>query len=194
MHAFWTAFIFIFLAEMGDKTQLMTLALSTRYKSALVMAAVIVGTLAVTFVSAAVGSTVGKLLPFFWIDMFAGALFILFGLLELKGEDVEREESEATKIKTGRFGPIAAIAAAFFVAEIGDKTMLATIAIAGHEANFLQVWLGSTGGLVSANALAIGAGKAIGKKLSGKTLRYSIAAVYIFSGLLAVIDGLQHRM
>jgi Ca2+/H+ antiporter, TMEM165/GDT1 family len=199
MHAFWTAFIFIFMAEMGDKTQFMTLAMSAKYRGRIVLAGVTLGTLVISLVSVALGATVGKLLPTAWISILAGTAFIIFGLLELKGEDAEEGKTEADeagkagKDKLARFGPILTIATAFFVAELGDKTMLATVAIASREGSFVQVWLGSTVGLVAANALAIFAGKALSQKLSAKTLRYCVAAVYIISGIVAIVEGLRAK-
>jgi putative Ca2+/H+ antiporter (TMEM165/GDT1 family) len=199
MHAFWTAFIFIFMAEMGDKTQFMTLAMAAKYKGRIVLAGVTLGTMVISLVSVALGETVGKFLPVFWINLLAGVAFIIFGGLELKGEDAEAEaeaeESKAgadqVKEKFGRFGPVMTIATTFFVAELGDKTMLATVAIAGREGSFIGVWLGSTVGLVAANALAIFAGKALKQKLSAKTLRYCVAAVYIISGILAIVEAFR---
>src|ERR1700722_8763308 len=124
MHAFWTAFVFIFMAEMGDKTQFMTLAMSAKYKGRVVLAGVTLGTLVISLVSVALGQTVGKLLPTFWINILAGTAFIIFGLLELKGDDAEEAEGETNedrktaKDKLGRFGPIVTIATTFFVAEL----------------------------------------------------------------------------
>jgi Ca2+/H+ antiporter, TMEM165/GDT1 family len=173
--------------------------MSAKYKGRIVLAGVTLGTLVISLVSVALGQTVGKLLPTFWINMLAGTIFIIFGLLELRGDGAEEGEAKTDqdgktdKDKFGRFGPIVTIATTFFVAELGDKTMLATVAIASREGSFVQVWLGSTVGLVAANALAIFAGKALSQKLSAKTLRYCVAAVYIISGILAIVEGLKVR-
>ncbi|MDR3615795.1 MAG: TMEM165/GDT1 family protein [Candidatus Obscuribacterales bacterium] len=206
MSAFWKAFILIFMAELGDKTQFMTLAMATKYKALDVMLGVTIGTTLVSLLSVALGSTVGRILPMFWIAMLAGVAFITFGLLELKGDsesEIEEAEEKVLELsndqgpssKKGlRFGPILTIAGTFFLAELGDKTMLATVAIASREGAFIQVWLGSSLGLVASNALAIFAGKAVGTKVSANTLRYVISAVYIISGILSIVEGFKHKL
>ena len=202
MHAFWTAFGLIFIAEMGDKTQFMTLAMSAKYSPALVMTGVLTGTILISLLSVFLGQTVGHLLPYFWINLLAGIAFIAFGLFSLAAKSEIEAESEEAKLtiqnSSGsalkeKLQAVIAIASAFFIAELGDKTMLATVAIAGREYHyFWQVWIGSSLGLVAANALAIVAGKALAGKLSSKTLKYIIAAVYCVSGLLAIIEAFRH--
>jgi putative Ca2+/H+ antiporter (TMEM165/GDT1 family) len=206
LSAFWKAFILIFMAELGDKTQFMTLAMATKYKALDVMLGVTIGTSLVSLLSVALGSTVGRILPLFWIAMLAGVAFITFGLLELKGDsasEIEEEEKKVLEVSNEQgasgkkgisFGPILTIAGTFFLAELGDKTMLATVAIASREGAFVQVWLGSSLGLVASNALAIFAGKAVGTKVSASTLRYVISAVYIISGVLSIVEGFKHKL
>jgi len=86
------------------------------------------------------------------------------------------------------------VATTFFFAEMGDKTMLATVVIAGREHNyFWQVWVGSALGLVLANALGIVAGKALASKISAKAMRYMVAAIYLVSGGLAIAEAFKHK-
>lgn len=188
MAAFWTAFFLIFLAEMGDKTQFMTLALSTKYKALTVMLGVTIGTFIVSLVSVALGETMGKLLPFFWINIFAGFAFIIFGIITWLDKETETEAGETSNVplKQNKMAPVVAIAVTFFFAELGDKTMLATVAIASKESQFFQVWFGSTLGLVGANALAIFAGKFLKKYLTGAVLKYLIVGIYLISGVAAI--------
>jgi putative Ca2+/H+ antiporter (TMEM165/GDT1 family) len=189
MTAFAVAFLIVFVAEMGDKTQFMTLSFSTRYRYQAVVAGVFVATLVISLISALLGEAVGRTLPYFWIDLLAGLLFIGFGLWTLRGKEEEGEDSGAE----GRFGPVLTVAVAFFLAEIGDRTMLATVMVASQQRNFLGVWLGSTLGLMASNALAILAGKLMGKRLPEKYLRYATAAVFVASGLLALFEAYRHR-
>lgn len=205
MAAFWTAFVLIFIAEMGDKTQFMTLAMSARYSSLVVMSGVFIGTLLVSLLSVVLGETVGRLLPYFWINLLAGIAFIAFGIFTLTGhgeeeaeETLEKEESDDQAVdspkqkKRFKLNPVLTVASTFFVAELGDKTMLATVAIAGREYQyFWQVWAGSTLGLVLSNALGLVAGKALANKLSAKTLQYSIAAIFCLSGCLALWEAFK---
>ncbi len=74
------------MAEMGDKTQFMTLAMSAKYSAAVVLSGVFIGTLLVSLISVLLGQTVGRLLPYFWINLLAGIAFIAFGLLALRGD------------------------------------------------------------------------------------------------------------
>jgi putative Ca2+/H+ antiporter (TMEM165/GDT1 family) len=185
---FWTALIYVFLAEMGDKTQLMTLAFSARYKGRVVLAGVTVATALINLLSVGLGVGVGKLLPVFWINLVAGIAFIVFGIWELRPEDEDEKEASESKL-----GPFMTVVVAFFLAELGDKTMLAAVAIASRQPQFLQVWLGSTIGLVASNALAIVAGKAAKDRFSAKWLKIAIAIIYIVSGLYAVAQAWSPR-
>ena len=201
MKAFWTALFLIFMAEMGDKTQLMTLAMSAKFSSVVVLSGVFIGTVLVSFLSVFLGQTVGSFLSYFWINLIAGIAFIVFGLLSLRSDPEEeagealKEEAELTPAKkSSKVRAILGIATTFFLAELGDKTMLATVVIAGREHNFFwQVWAGSTLGLVLANALGIVAGKAIASKISEKTMQYIVAAIYVISGGLAIAEAFKYK-
>lgn len=189
MAAFWTALVYVFLAEIGDKTQLMTLGFAARYDGRIVLAAVCIATALINLISVGLGVGVGKLLPVFWINIVAGLAFIAFGIWELIPEHEDEE-----KITESRFGPLMTVMLAFFCAELGDKTMLAAVAIASREPQqFFQVWLGSTIGLVASNTLAIVAGKLVKERLSAKALKITIAVVYIISGLAALAEAFMHK-
>jgi Ca2+/H+ antiporter, TMEM165/GDT1 family len=186
--AFWTAFIYVFLAEVGDKTQLMTLAFTAKYKAGVVLAAVSAATAVINLISVGLGEGLGKLLPMFWINIFAGTAFIIFGLWELRPED-----ENAEKVKESRLGPFMTVALAFFFAELGDKTMLAAVAIASKYHAFWQVWAGSTVGLIGSNAIAIVAGHALNNRISEKWMKIAIAIVYIGSGAFALYEAFRHH-
>jgi Ca2+/H+ antiporter, TMEM165/GDT1 family len=194
--AFWTAFALIFIAELGDKTQFMTMAFAARHKALIVLAAVSIASLLVSLLSVGLGETLGRLLPVFWVSLVAGIAFILFGILELRSEDesdVNLTDEEKDQ-KGRRVNPLITISTSFFIAELGDKTMLATVAIATRYHQFLEVWLGASLGLILSNVLAIVAGKALGKKLSARTLKIAVAAVYIISGIIAITQALTHQV
>jgi putative Ca2+/H+ antiporter (TMEM165/GDT1 family) len=189
------------MAEMGDKTQLMTLAMSAKFSAVVVLSGVFIGTVLVSLLSVFLGQTVGSFLSYFWINLLAGIAFIVFGLLSLRSEcggeaeQALKEESELVPAKkASKLRAILGIATTFFFAELGDKTMLATVVIAGREHNFFwQVWAGSTLGLVFANALGILAGKAIASKISEKTMQYIVAFIYVISGILAIVEALKYK-
>jgi putative Ca2+/H+ antiporter (TMEM165/GDT1 family) len=185
MSDFWTALFFVFMAEMGDKTQLMTLGFSTRYKALTVFLGVCIATLLINLISVALGEGFGKVVPVFWVNLIAGIAFIGFGIWTLKGEHLDPADQK----NIGNHGPLMTVVLSFFLAELGDKTMLTAVAVATRHHNFLAVWFGSTIGLVAANALAILVGKTMADRFSGNTVKISIAIVYVVSGALAIKEA-----
>lgn len=179
--AFLMALGLIFAAEMGDKTQLLVLAFATRFSPLPVLLGVLGGAAGVSILSAALGTAVGHVLPLFWINVAAGLAFIGFGLWTLRGE--EEDEETGTSAQLRRFGPFATVLFTFFLAELGDKTMLATITIASREQHIVAVWLGATMGMFLANVVAIIVGRVLGTHLPERPLRWGAAAIFILSGL-----------
>jgi len=189
MSAFLIALFFVLIAEMGDKTQLVALAFATRFKTSTVLVGVFGATLLVHLFSVALGELAGITLPVFWINLIAGLSFIGFGLWTLRGDKLE--DSETTKVR--RFGPLMTVAVTFFLAELGDKTMLATVTIASQQRNFVGVWLGSTLGMVVADGLAIIIGKVMGKRLPKRLIKYGAAVVFLGSGVFTLIEAFRAR-
>lgn len=185
MTAFWISLFFVFAAEMGDKTQLVALAFATRFKAWIVLTGVFVATLLVHLFSVGIGEVMGIALPVFWIKVIAGVAFIAFGLWTLKGDKLDDEETT----KPSRFGPLLTVATTFFIAELGDKTMLMTITIASQQKSFIAVWLGSTVGMVIADGIAIIVGIVMGKNLPENLVKYGAAAVFIISGVYTLYEA-----
>lgn len=173
---------------MGDKTQLVALAFAARYKTSTVLAGVFIATLVVHVFSVILGEAAGRALPVFWINLLAGLAFIGFGIWTLKGDNLGDEE----KLSNGRIGPLMTVATTFFLAELGDKTMLATVTIASQQKSFVEVWLGSTLGMVIADGLAIIAGKVLGKRLPERLIKYGAALIFIASGLFTLWEAFKH--
>lgn len=188
MTAFWISLIYVFVAEMGDKTQLVALAFATKYKTLTVLAGVFIATFAVHLISVLLGEAVSLALPIFWIKIVAGLSFIVFGLWTLRGDKLDDEEE---MVKKSRFGPLLSVATTFFLAELGDKTMLATITIASEQKSFIAVWFGSTIGMVLADGLAIIVGKVMGKSLPENLIKYIGAAIFLISGLWTLWEAFR---
>ncbi|MGE3270352.1 MAG: TMEM165/GDT1 family protein [Chloroflexota bacterium] len=186
MLAFWQSFFLIFVAEMGDKSQLMALAFGSRLPARLVLSGIFIATLLVHLGSVAIGELLGWALPTFWIAIAAGVAFIGFGLWTLRGDSLDENHGAVGK----RFGAFVTVAATFFLAELGDKTMLATVTLASQFQAFVPVWIGSTIGMVVADGLAIWIGRMAGKQLPEHVIRYSAAAVFALSGLATIGDAL----
>ncbi|HEX2910042.1 MAG TPA: TMEM165/GDT1 family protein [Chloroflexia bacterium] len=185
MSAFLIALFFVFIAEMGDKTQLVALAFATRFRASIVLAAVFAATLLVHLFSVGIGEVLGLALPVFWIKLLAGLAFIGFGIWTLRGDEIEEEE----KLTQNRWGPFLTVAITFFLAELGDKTMLATITIASQQQSFIPVWLGSTVGMVLADGIAVIVGMVLGKRLPERLIQIVAALIFIGSGLFTLVEA-----
>lgn len=187
MEAFALSFVIIFLAEMGDKSQLMSLAFATRYRATTVLIAVTVATLLLNAGSVVVGATIAMALPTDLIQVAAGVVFIGFALWTMRGE--EADEGDDDTIQRSGGWALLAIGTAFFLAEFGDKTMLAAMTLATTEEP-LGVWLGSTLGMVAANAVAVAIGAAIGTRLPERWIKLLAAGAFVLFGLLLIVQGL----
>ncbi|MCU1349893.1 MAG: hypothetical protein JWO56_2923 [Acidobacteria bacterium] len=188
MHAFWISLLLVFIAEMGDKTQLVALAFATRYRASIVLLGVFLATLAIHLFSVLIGEAAAMALPLFWIKLGAGIAFLGFGAWTLRGDELGDDDPSQ---KEGRFGPLMTVAISFFIAELGDKTMLATITVASQQRAFVPVWLGSTVGMVIADGLAIIVGKLLGRQLPERAIKFGAAAVFFISGLWTIYSAFR---
>ena len=191
MSAFWISTAVIFAAELGDKSQLMALTFATRYRFWTVLAGITAATAVVHLVSVAIGATVGLHLPTSLISVLAGLAFLGFGAWTLRGDTLDEDEkAKADRVTRSQWAAFAAVAVAFFLAELGDKTMLATVTLATRE-GWVGTWLGSTVGMVGADALASGLGTLVGRALPEKAVRYGAAALFFVFGVALVVEGLR---
>lgn len=186
--ALLVSFGVVFVAELGDKSQLLSLAYATKYRPVHVLAGITIASLVMHGLAVAVGSVAGAVIPERAVSIAAGVAFLVFGALSLRVDD--DEEADELAAKPSGHGAVATVAASFVVAELGDKTQLATLTLAGRSPG-LVVWLGASLGMVAANALAIVAGVALGKRLPADTIRKGAAALFFVFGLLLLVDGLR---
>jgi len=185
--AFAVSFGAIFVAEMGDKSQLMALTFATRFRAIPILVGIAIATAAVHAVSVLIGAILQVSLPTTLIEIVAGVLFIGFGVWTLRGDtltDAERAKVE----QTGERNAVVTASVAFFLAELGDKTMLATITLATTYAP-LGVWLGSTLGMVTADGLAIVVGRALGTRLPERAVRIGAAVLFFLFGAALLVEG-----
>jgi len=184
LSAFLVSFGVIFVAELGDKSQLMALAFATRYKPLPVLVAITIATAIVHLASVAIGAVVGAALPTRPINAIAALAFVVFGLWTLRGDELTSEDEERAR-KTTR-NVLVSVGTVFFLAELGDKTMLATVTLATRE-GVVGTWLGSTVGMVAADALAIVVGRTLGSRLPERAIKVGAgAAFFVFAVLLGV--------
>lgn len=177
----------IFVAEMGDKSQLMALAFATRFKPVPVLIGITVATAVVHLASVAIGYGLGAALPTAGMSLVAGVAFLIFAAWTLYGDTLTEKEKRKAE-RTNRSAIVAA-SVAFFLAEVGDKTMIATITLATRYGWF-GTWLGSTIGLVAADALAILVGRMLGRRLPARAIRYGAAVLFAISGLWLILEAM----
>jgi putative Ca2+/H+ antiporter (TMEM165/GDT1 family) len=184
--AFWLSFGVVFVAELGDKSQLMALTFATKYRPALVMTGIVAATVLINAISVGVGYGLGLALPTRWMSLVAGLLFLGFALWTLRGED---EEDDEVLSRVGSGPVVMTVGSAFLLAELGDKTMLATITLASQN-GWAGTWLGATLGMVAAAALAIIVGRQLGKRLPDRAVRYVAAGLFAAFGVWLLVEAL----
>ena len=187
LYATALSFAVIFVAELGDKSQLMALTFATRFKPWPVLIAITVATALVHLASVGIGYGLGATFPTDWIALIAGVAFLVFGAWTLRGDKLTKEEKSKAEMATGSV--LIAVGTAFFLAELGDKTMLATITLATQH-GWLGTWVGSTLGMVVADALAIWIGRILGRHLPEKVIKYGAAALFAVFGIWLIVEAL----
>ncbi|GAB3146576.1 TMEM165/GDT1 family protein [Micromonospora sonneratiae] len=178
----------IFVAELGDKSQLMALTFATRFKPLPVLIGITIATSVVHLVSVAIGVGLGAAIPTGWISLIAGLAFLAFGAWTLRGDSLTEEEKR--KAERSDRSALVLVSVAFFLAELGDKTMLATITLA-TQYGWFGTWLGSTVGMVAADALAILVGRMLGKRLPERTIKYGAAILFAICGIWLIVEALE---
>jgi putative Ca2+/H+ antiporter (TMEM165/GDT1 family) len=189
MAASFASLLFVTLAEMGDKTQLLAMAFATRFAAGTVLAAVFLATLCNHALAVAAGRVLVTVVPVDAIALAAALSFILFGLWTLRGDALEGEDQ-----RRSRFGPLVTVAIAFFLAELGDKTQLATISLAVKYENPLGVLLGTTAGMLVADSIGIVLGVVLGKRLPDALIRWASAATFMAFGVAGTAHVLGGRL
>ncbi len=187
MTAFLTALAIVFLAEMGDKTQLLAMAFAARFRWQIVLAGVFAATLANHFFAVVVGNYLTSIIPLTYIKIAAALSFILFGIWTLRGDTLEGED------KRFSFNPFWTVTLAFFFAEMGDKTQLATVALAADFNTIVPVWAGTTAGMVVADAVGIIIGIVLHKKIPERRIKWFAAVTFIGFGLWGLTVLLINR-
>jgi len=187
VNAILLSFAVIFVAELGDKSQLMALTFATRYRMVPILIGITIATAVVHAVSVLLGAVLAVSLPTNALNIAAGIAFLGFAAWTLRGDTLN--DDEATKAdRMGNRSAIAAASGAFFLAELGDKTMLATITLASTHGAF-AVWLGSTVGMVVADALAIVVGRLLGRRLPERVITIFASVMFVIFGVVLLLEG-----
>ncbi len=176
-----------FIAEMGDKTQLMLVAMTSKFKLKDILLGIGVAILVLNGLAVLAGGLVSTVVPTWLIRLIAGAAFLFFAATTLKGDDDEEENVKDRKIK---FAPLS-VFCTFFVAELGDKTQLTAITFGANEglSAAVVVWLACSLGLFAADVIGLLIGYLLKSKAPEGIL--NTVAFFIFSifGILTLRQG-----
>lgn len=184
LEAFAVAFGIVFAAEFGDKTQLMVLALASRLRAAPVLLGVAVAAAAVSGVSVLVGAGLGALIPTTLVTALAGLVFIGFAVWTARGDD----DGETATPMAGTGRSALGVGVAFFLAELGDKTMLATIALASR-ADPVATWAGAALALTAVNVVAVAVGRQLGSRLPRALVRRLATVAFAVFGVVLLVEA-----
>jgi putative Ca2+/H+ antiporter (TMEM165/GDT1 family) len=175
----------VFVAELGDKTQLVALGFGARYRLGPVLAGVVAAYAATNLVSVVVGGLLGAAFPTRAIGLLGGTLFLGFALRTLRDEDDDEEVPD----ETGDGSVFWTVAGAMFVAELGDKTMLATATLAA-QGDPVLVWIGATIGIILSGSLGVLVGRAAGARLPERATRIGSAILFALFGVVLIVTNL----
>lgn len=187
--AFAASLVFVVLAEMGDKTQLLAMSFATRYSAYKVILAVFIATVANHALAVIAGQFLTTIVPLEIISLVASLSFIGFGLWTVRGDTLKGEDK-----KVSRFGPVATVAIAFFIAEFGDKTQLATISLAVQYQSAVSVLMGTTLGMLIADGVGIVIGVVLCKRIPERTIKWFSVSIFIIFGLVGVYENLSVKI
>jgi putative Ca2+/H+ antiporter (TMEM165/GDT1 family) len=184
VEALFTSIAIVALAEIGDKTQLLALALTGRYRRPLpIIAGIFVATLLNHALAGAAGAWVATALsPIVLRWVLATSFFAMSAWILIP------DKLDASDRPTGYFGVFSATTLAFFIAEMGDKTQIATVALAAKYASFYAVVAGTTIGMLLANVPVVLLGERIANKIPAHLVRRVAAGIFAVFGLVALIS------
>ena len=175
------------LAEIGDRTQILSLMLAAHYRRPWpVLAGILCATLANHFIAGLLGVYLGRFLTPRLLDGIVGASLLGMALWALRPDSLALAASE-----TQRRGAFVASLVAFFIAEIGDKTQVATVALAAAYAHLVPVVAGTTAGMLLANAPVVFLGNAFSKRLPLAPIRYLASALFLILGAVFIGRALR---
>lgn len=183
MESFLISLSTVAVAEIGDRTQLLSLMLAARFRRPWpILAGVLCATLANHAVAAFVGRRIGHALTPRILDAAVGLSMIAMALWTLKPDTLDGASAGGK-----RRGAFLATLITFFIAEIGDKTQIATVALAAAYPNLLAVVAGTTTGMLLANAPVVFFGKAFSARLPLTPIRYLASAIFLALGIFFLL-------
>ncbi|SCY54701.1 Putative Ca2+/H+ antiporter, TMEM165/GDT1 family [Nitrosospira sp. Nl5] len=184
LEAFFTSTLLVALAEIGDKTQLLSFVLAAKLRRPYpIMAGIFAATILNHALAASIGAWLASLISPQALTWIVGLSFIGFGLWALKPDTLDGNP------RIFSAGVFVTTLVAFFVAEMGDKTQFATVALAARYDALVLVVLGTTFGMVLANIPAVWIGKALADRINMRWMRWFAAASFVLMGLWSLAAG-----
>jgi putative Ca2+/H+ antiporter (TMEM165/GDT1 family) len=188
MESFLVSITSVAMAEMGDRTQLLSLVLAARFRRPWsILAGILCATLANHAAAGALGAAFGRLLDPRILDAVVGVSMIAMALWALKPDKLGERDATARGMSAFR-----ATLVAFFIAEIGDKTQIATLALAAAYPSLVAVIAGTTCGMLLANAPVVLLGKAFADRLPIRAIHCGAAAVFAALGIVFLVRAAWH--
>ncbi|MGN6498002.1 MAG: TMEM165/GDT1 family protein [Tsuneonella sp.] len=186
MDAILTSAAVVALAEIGDKTMLLAIVLATRFRKPLpIILGILVATLANHGIAAFLGQSIAGLLAGPAFRFAVGLSFVAMALWTLVPDKLDEDEEP----RPARFGAFLTTVVAFFLVEIGDKTQVATIALAAQFRNVLLVTAGTTLGMMLANVPAVYLGETIVQRVSLRLVRTIAALMFLGIGVWVILEA-----
>jgi Ca2+/H+ antiporter, TMEM165/GDT1 family len=185
MEAFLTSTTLVAIAEIGDKTQLLSFVLAARLRKPLpIIAGIFVATILNHALAGSIGVWLAQLIAPQWLPWITGAVFVVFGLWALHPDSLDEDP------KIHPAGAFVTTTIAFFIAEMGDKTQFATVALgAQFQGELAAVVMGTTVGMMLANVPAVIVGEKLAKRLPLKAIRWIAAGVFIATGAVTMLGA-----
>jgi putative Ca2+/H+ antiporter (TMEM165/GDT1 family) len=181
----FSSFLLVALSEMGDKTQLLAFSLAARFKKPRpILAGIFVATVFNHLLASAFGQWIATEVNRRTLAIVLAMTFIAFGLWTLKPDTFEESDS-----KRG-WGPFATTAVLFFLAEMGDKTQLATVALAAKYGSAVLVTVGTTLGMMFTDGLAVLLGDRLAQRGHMKWIRWAAASLFFVFGISTLLGAI----
>jgi putative Ca2+/H+ antiporter (TMEM165/GDT1 family) len=189
MEAFLVSAGLVAVAEIGDKTQLLAILLAARFRKPVpIILGILVATLANHALAATVGALAGEVLKGPWMRWGLGIAFLGFAAWALIPDKFDESEQKSSAAKTA-VAVFWATTVSFFFVEMGDKTQVATAALAARFGSIALVAAGTTLGMLIANVPAVLIGEAAAAKLPLKYIRWAAAASFAVIGVWVLVAG-----
>jgi putative Ca2+/H+ antiporter (TMEM165/GDT1 family) len=184
IEAFISALTLILITELGDKSMLMSMIFSARYKKRLlVLTSVILALATVTIIGIVIGFIIFEIIPEIYLNYISGSIFIILGIYYIINSRRETEDlSIDTKVS------FASIYSLTFISEFGDKTQIAIISLIISTMEPIGVFIGAIIGFLVINLMAVYVGEKISKKISINLIKTVSAIIFIIFGILTILN------